>query len=495
MRFLFALFLFSISAQAAKLEGLEPKIDKYIKENQEVDNVGIAVGIVHKGELVFFKGYGYRDRANKLPVTPNTLFRIASNTKSFMATSLAMAEEKGKVNLEVPVRDVLPDFKLENEDISNQATLVDLLSHRVGLPRHDAFWYFTPFTRAELFSKLQYLEMNKNAGAGFREMWQYNNLMYMTLGIVGEKISGLSWDNLIKTEILSPLNMTNTMFTIAEMQNSSDYAFPYAKKELLALKPYEAMTAAGAMVSNTNDLVKWVRLFLSNGKTTDGTQIISLATIEKMFQVESISTGELPVKYCRGWFINEIAGHKLLWHGGNIDGYSSIASFMPDADLGVIVLVNQTAGIQFQLPFPLMEDGKIRKFLPLIIYEHLLDQQEAALQAFKVSSLNDVLMIDTKKSLLKQNSVKKFSVLNTGAKTMLGTFTHPAYGDLELYNDLTGNLRMNYYGNDWKLIPTSTIDVYHAEDLGIKVTVQRTGKQISTVLVPFEPSVSDIRFR
>ncbi len=222
-------------AQAAHLEGLETQLDQWVQMFQATPNTGIAIGIVEGHQLVFFKGYGQRDRAQRWPVTQNTLFRIGSNTKSFLATSLNILTEQGRINLDDPIQKYLPEFELENSEVAQRATLVDLMSHRVGLPRHDVLWYLAPFSRDELFSKLRYLEMNKKPGFGFRENWQYNNLMYMTLGLLGEKVSGQTWQNLIREELLRPLSMENTNFSVEDSQKSPDFAQPYIGEVLCPL--------------------------------------------------------------------------------------------------------------------------------------------------------------------------------------------------------------------------------------------------------------------
>ena len=152
---------------------------------------GLSVGIIRDGQVVLAKGYGYRDVEQKLPVTPRTLMAIGSNTKSFTTVLMAMLADSGKLEWEKPVRDYLPDFQLWDAYATREMTPRDLVSHVSGLPRHDLLWYGRNFTRAELYSRLRYLEPSTS----FRGRLQYNNLMFMTAGVLTERLTGRSWDD------------------------------------------------------------------------------------------------------------------------------------------------------------------------------------------------------------------------------------------------------------------------------------------------------------
>src|SRR5207253_572252 len=133
------------------------------------------IAIIQDGQVVLEHGYGFRDRAHRLPVTPNTLFAIGSATKAFTNTALSMLREKGLIDFDQPIRKYLPDFRMSDEAVASQITLKDMLSHQSGLPRHDFLWYLTPFSRDQLFRKIAFLQLNPKMG--FRQGFQYNNLM------------------------------------------------------------------------------------------------------------------------------------------------------------------------------------------------------------------------------------------------------------------------------------------------------------------------------
>src|ERR1044071_6246829 len=164
---------------AQRLDGFDDDMARVLKD---WNGPGIGVGIVVGDQLVFAKGYGYRDYGKKLPFTPGTVCPIASNTKLFTAVAAGMLVEDGKLKGERRVRESCPWTRFYNEDLNTSVTLRDMLSHRTGIPRHDTIWYKSDFTRKELFEKLVYLEPQEP----IREAYLYNNLMYSAVGYLIE---------------------------------------------------------------------------------------------------------------------------------------------------------------------------------------------------------------------------------------------------------------------------------------------------------------------
>ncbi len=149
----------SIHGQTYNLDKSLKGFDKYIGQvMKDWNSPGIAIGIIIKGELVYSKGYGYRDLENKLPVTSTTLFPIASNTKLFTTVSMGMLVEEGKLAWDKPISTYVPQIKFYNQELYNNVTLRDMLAHRTGISRHDAIWYKSDFSRKELYDRLIFLE-------------------------------------------------------------------------------------------------------------------------------------------------------------------------------------------------------------------------------------------------------------------------------------------------------------------------------------------------
>ncbi len=167
------------------LKGFDKTVEQILKDW----NVpGCGIGIVVKDKLVFAQGYGYRDLENRLPVTPNTLFQIASNTKLFTSTAMGFLVEEGKIDWDKPVRNYVPQLQFFNDELNASVTIRDMLSHRTGISRHDAIWVRSDFSRKELFDRIKYLEPS----IPFRSGALYNNMMYVAAGQSLEYLSGLT---------------------------------------------------------------------------------------------------------------------------------------------------------------------------------------------------------------------------------------------------------------------------------------------------------------
>lgn len=312
---------------------------------------GFAVAVVVKDKVVFAKGFGYKDYENKVPVTPNTLFAIGSCTKAITASLTGMLDKDGKVDIDKPVRNYIPELKFYNDEMNDHITLRDMMCHRTGLPRHDVSWYLFPtHSKDSLMQRIQYMEPS----AGIREKWQYNNFMFMMQGVLVEKITGKSWEDNIREKIFAPLGMNNSDVSLSEWTRSSDEAFGYDVKNDSIIKKQShydiaAMSPAGSINSNVTDMAKWVSLWIHGGKL-NGKEILPPGYINDAITVQMAMGGGLPEKetpdlyfagYGFGWFLASYKGHYRVEHGGNIDGFSASTCFFPTDSIGIIVLTNQ----------------------------------------------------------------------------------------------------------------------------------------------------------
>jgi CubicO group peptidase (beta-lactamase class C family) len=337
-----------------RFAGLDTAFDRVLKDWHAA---GFAVAVVEKDRIVYAKGFGYADYENKRPVTPNTLFAIGSCTKAFTASLLGMLRQDGKVDLDKPVRNYLPDLKFYKDEMNDNITLRDMMCHRTGLPRYDYSWYFfTTSSRDSLIRRIQYMEPS----AGIREKWQYNNFMFLAQGVVVEKITGKSWEENIRTKIFSPLGMNNSVLSIDEMEKNPDVGLGYDTKDssgkTIGLKKLDyyrinSMGPAGSINSCVNDMAKWVITWINGGKF-NGREIIPAAYVSEAISSQMVIGGALPDKekrdiyfsnYGLGWFLSSYRGHYGVEHGGNIDGFSASTSFFPSDSVGIIVLSNQNS--------------------------------------------------------------------------------------------------------------------------------------------------------
>jgi len=492
---LFFLFLFispvySNGQQVNKnpLEGFDEFVEKQMKEW----NVpGIAIAVIKDGNVILSKGYGYRNAEKQLEVTPNTLFAIGSATKAFTVMSMGLLVDEGKLNWDKPVRTYLPEFKMYDLFASVRMTPRDLVTHRSGLPRHDAMWYNSSLSRKELFNRLQYLKPNED----FRAVFQYQNLMFMTAGYLVGQISGGTWEQFVQDKIFNPLGMKNSNFSVEESRKTEDFAFPYTKDDdtvkKIPFRNIDTIGPAGSINSNINEMAQWVLLHLNKGKH-NGTQFISEKTITEMHTPQMVikspvQYNEIPLSnYGMGWFIQPYRGHYKLHHGGNIDGFSALVTFMPQDSIGTVILTNLNG-----TP------------LPSIIAYNIED---------RLLGLNQILWSQRMKKSIEEREKKRkeedkkedeYRKQNTTTSHPLehyeGTYDHPGYGIFTITNE-NGNLKACY--NDITYI----LEHYHydvfiakSEETGeesYKILFRMNKKgEISEVAVPLERNVNDIIFK
>ena len=381
---------------------------------------GIAVSIVKDGKVILAEGYGHRDVEKELKVTPHTLFAIGSCTKAFTATGVGILVDEGKISWDKPVSNFLPSFKLHNSFASEHMTPRDLLCHRSGLPRHDLMWYGSSLTRQELFDRLQFLESNRE----FRAVWQYQNLMFMTAGYLVGEASGTSWEEFTRKKILDPLQMKESNFSVAESEKSSDFSYPYQEKDdqvvRIPFRNIDAIGPAGSINSNVLEMANWVLLNLNKGKWGDK-QIISENALAQIHAPQMVIQSPLRYdemlhsSYGLGWLITAYKGHLLLTHGGGIDGFIALVSFMPRDNIGIVVLSNLNGNP-----------------VPSIVGYHLFDRILALGETDWNKRLKDERAKAKEEAEKSKKEAEKDRKPNTSPSHPLedyaGDYEHPAYG-------------------------------------------------------------------
>lgn len=470
------------------LNELRDLIPKMLKEW----NVpGVAIAVIHHDSVVFIDGFGYRDVEHKLPVTANTLFAIGSATKAFTTLLLGTLVDEGKLDWDKPVVSYLPAFKLKDSYATEHMTTRDLVTHVSGLPRHDAMWYNSSLTRREIFDRLQYLEPT----AELRTKWQYQNLMFLSAGVLAEQITGKSWETLVGERIFMPLGMSASNVSVTDLAKAPDAALAYGSEsdttsKLLPYRNIDQIGPAGAVNSNAVDMAKWVRFQLGNG-TFDGKQVISAGTLKELHRPQVVmpvghSAKELLFNlYAMGWMVEAYRGHQLVHHGGNIDGFTSLVTFMPDDDAGVVILTNMNTT---ELPTALM----------LSAYDRLL--------GFEKSDWNGRLlgMRDQTMALMKLGDSTADNADRVPGthpshplKDYVGEFEHPAYGVMAITME-KGGLKATYNGISSRLEHYhydvfKTIEPTLVGELKFQFQTDVHGN-IDRVSAPLEPTVENILF-
>ncbi len=430
---LFALLSWPLLAQDIDIPKKLGDFDTYMAIIlKDWNTPGAGIGIVVKDRLVFAKGYGYRDNEKKLPVTPNTLYQIASNTKLFTTMAVGLLVAEGKLDWDKPVRQFVPIIQFANEDLNNTVTIRDMLAHRTGISRHDLIWYKSEFSRKELFDRLKYLEPSQALRQGFL----YNNMMYTASGYIIENLTGQTWENFVRERIFKPLGMNSTLFSISEMMKQSDHFVPYNEKRdttLLYQIPYyeeaQGIGPAGSIISNINDMSKWLIALMNEG-IYNGKQIIPADVVRASLapaialpnsQLENRGYGELlnPVYGMGRWFAS-YRGHFMTYHGGDLDGIHSQFSCMPYDSIGVIVFV---IGDQ---------SAPLYNIISYNIYERLLSLDQTPWSERRLQD-RDKAKKQNKAGRQKAGAER---IANTKPSHPLedysGEFEHPAYGILKV---------------------------------------------------------------
>jgi CubicO group peptidase (beta-lactamase class C family) len=329
-----------------RLDGFDAYMAKTLKD---WNAPGVGVGVVVNDKLVFAKGYGYRDYEKKLPFTAATMSPIASNTKLFTAIAAGMLVEEGKLTWDKPVRESVPGIRFYNDQLNNTVTLRDMLSHRTGITRHDTIWYKSDFTRKQLFEKLVYLEPQEP----MRQTFLYNNLMFAAVGYLIELQSGKTWEQFVRERILGPLHMNSTSYSISGMLKLPEFGVGFTERrdsfELYKIPYYEDISGVapcGAIVSNIEDMSHWLIALMNQGKY-EGKQVLPpevlQATLEPAIALPNTALETrgwseiLNAAYGMGRQTASYRGHLITFHGGDLPGFHTQVSFMPQDHIGVIV--------------------------------------------------------------------------------------------------------------------------------------------------------------
>jgi CubicO group peptidase (beta-lactamase class C family) len=331
------------AASAADYSTALAAIEKALDDRRkELGIPGISLAIVKDDQIIYLKGLGYKDIDKKLPVTPDTRFAIGSASKAFTAMLAVMSADSGKLSLDDSPKKFLPYFTLRDPDAAAKITLRDLLSHRSGLNRTDLAMVTGVLNREELIKVAGMAKPTAKLG----EKFQYQNVMYAAAGEAVAKAENSTWDKLIADRIFKPLGMKNSDTTAAAMQKSKDFSLGYdynpTTKETRHLPQREipAAAPAGAINSSARDMAQWLRLMLANG-TINGRRLVSEKNFDELVRKQINIAGS--VDYGLGWFLRQWSGHKVVEHGGNIDGFNSQVALMPDQKLGFVLLTNVTA--------------------------------------------------------------------------------------------------------------------------------------------------------
>lgn len=319
---------------------------------------GLSIVIIKNGQVVHMKGYGVRDIESRKPVDENTLFMIASNTKLFTGTALALLETRGKLSLDDRITKFFPGFRLYNTANTSMVTVRDMLTHRIGTKtfQGDFTFWNTNLSREVIMQRMRLL---KPAGV-FRQDYGYCNSCYLTAGEVIPKVTGRKWEDFILDSMIIPLEMNETRVLSTGIAEQSNVATPYTTSYTNALKkvPYDNwnnLAPAASIVSNVSDLSHWLKMQLDSGRYK-GNEILPWQTIQKTRDVNIITNSRkssvFPTHfrgYGLGLNVADYNGRQIYWHTGGAGGMLSNVCFVPEENLGIAILTNNDNQAFFEL--------------------------------------------------------------------------------------------------------------------------------------------------
>lgn len=343
------------------------KLNAYYEQALADWNVpGMAIAIVRADTVLFSRGYGVIDIHTAQPVDENTLFAVASNTKAFTATALAMCADEGLLKFSDQVQKHLPWFKLYDPYVSSQMTIADLLSHRSGLKTFsgDLIWYGSNYSREEVIRRAAFLK----PAHGFRAQFGYSNIMYLTAGEIIPRVTGISWDDFVEQRILQPLGMHRSVLHVRDLAKRDNVAQPHTyvdgKLRVIPWLDWDNIGPAGSLISSAKEMGKWIQFQLRNGVQGNDTLVSPdlMHVLQSPFTINSVSQSSSRLfptthfkAYGLGWSLMDYRGRKIVSHNGGYDGMISQTLFIPEENIGFVILTNSLSSLYYPLMYKTLD--------------------------------------------------------------------------------------------------------------------------------------------
>lgn len=412
------------------------KIDALVERTMKTFNVpGIAVAVIKDDQIVHSKGYGIRSIQNQLPMDTNTLVCIASNSKAFTAAALAILVDEKKLNWNDKVTQYIPEFRLYNPYVTEEFTVLDLMTHRSGLGLGAGDLMFTPdgsdFTVKDAIHNLRYLK----PVSSFRSKYDYDNTLYTVAAEVIKRVSGLSWEDFIEKKIMHPLGMQDSaasQYRVASRKNRADpHVVLNGVWQIAPFKPNELINGAGGIYSNIEDMSKWVRMQLKHGVYGESADkhLFSEEVQHMMWSPQTImETGMTAGAYKThfsaygiGWFLSDVKGYKQVAHTGGMLGMVTQVTLIPELKLGIVVLTNQESRSAYHAITNTIKDSYLG--MPVVDRVTEYSERDAAEKAASDKILKDVMSaVDLQQ---KKNAKQKIDLNN-----FTGTYQDDWFGQV-----------------------------------------------------------------
>jgi len=325
---------------------------------------GLSLAIVQDGKTLVAKGYGVRSIATRTPVTADTAFPIGSETKAFTSAALAILVDEGKLKWSDRVVDKLPGFRMYDPYATKNMTIRDLLTHRTGLGLGEGDLLIIPTTtrsRSDIVHALRYLKPR----TGFREVFAYDNIMYIVAGALVQAVSGETWEHFVEHHIFGPLGMSDSRAlydpkapNAVALHGRTDGPIRGMGKERILTQVLDAQAAApcGSINASATDMAKWMAMWEEGGKLPDGQRLLSGASAHELWNpvvvvpsdafgaVSALLAGPPLQDYALGWFVEAEHGHTVVEHDGAVFGALASLYFIPDEHVAFAVNINSEDG-------------------------------------------------------------------------------------------------------------------------------------------------------
>jgi len=312
---------------------------------------GAVVAVVQGGEVVYTGGFGVREAGGTAPMTPDTPMMIGSTGKSLTTMLMAALVDAGEMSWDTPVREVLPEFAVADPELSETMTLRNLVCACTGVPRRDLEFLFNAgeLTAEDVVESLRTFEFFTDFGEAF----QYSNQLVATGGYAAAAADGADYGELfegyinsLQARVLDPIGMENTTLSFEEVARAGDAATPHTATVDGAYEPIPLrlerlllpVAPAGSHWSTARDMARYLQTELALGVAPEGTRVVSERNLRTTWEPQVPVDAE--TDYGLGWFVEDYRGLTLVNHGGNTLGFTSDLAFLPDKDLGVVVLTN-----------------------------------------------------------------------------------------------------------------------------------------------------------
>jgi CubicO group peptidase (beta-lactamase class C family) len=334
---------------AAQVQSALDRLDGLIEDGMTQTGLpGAAVAVVYGDAVVYAKGFGVREVGKPEPITPETVFQIASLSKSISSTLVAAVVGDGTTTWDATISGLEPGFALSDPWVSDQVTIRDMLCHRSGLPAYggDPLVSTFGYDREECIRRLRSYPL----ATPFRTTWAYSNLGFSAGAYAAASAAGESWEDLAEERLFAPLGMTSTSYRFEDFGRRENRAAPHYRTadgvwEPGDLTDDDAAAPAGGVSSTLRDLTRWLRLQLAGGMF-DGQQVVASDPLHESYQPQIVLGSPGPGAsftsfYGLGWYVSyDDRGRLVVTHGGDFNSYSTQANLLPGSGLGIVVLCN-----------------------------------------------------------------------------------------------------------------------------------------------------------